>query len=128
MSKFKKIFLFFVILFTLFIRNSYSEVVNKIEVSGNDRVSKETIAVFGDISIGANYDSSDINLIIKKLYDSNFFSDISVQLENGLLSINVKENPIIDSIIFDGEKANKNKDAISLVLTLKGSVCFNVAS
>ena len=43
MSKFKKIFLFFVILFTLFIRNSYSEIVNKIEVSGNDRVSKEVI-------------------------------------------------------------------------------------
>ena len=63
----------FIIFFT---NNSFAEVVNKIEVNGNNRISKETIMVFGDIAIGKNYESSDVNLLIKKLYESDFFSNI----------------------------------------------------
>ena len=75
--------------------------------------------IFGDISIGKNYETSDVNLLIKKLYESNFFSNISVKLKNNKLSIVVKENPIIDSIIFDGEKAKKYKEKIRELLLLK---------
>ena len=47
--------------------------------------------VFGDVSIGKNYERSDVNLLIKKLYESNFFSNISVKLKNNKLSIVVKK-------------------------------------
>ena len=80
--------------------NSYSEVVNKIDVQGNERVSKETIIIFGDIAIGKNYEQPDVSLLIKKLYETSFFSNISVKLENNKLTIVVKENPIVNSIIF----------------------------
>jgi len=123
MLDFKKIL--FVICYLLFFsNNSFSEVVNKIEVKGNDRISLETIAVFGDISIGKNYESSDINLLIKKLYESNFFSNISIELQNNKLSIAVVENPLINLIIFEGEKADKNKDRIKQVLLLKEKNSF----
>ena len=71
------------------------------------------------MSYGKDYEASDVNLLIKKLYDSNFFSNISVKLENNLLSIVVEENPIINSIIFDGEKAKKYKKVIRELLTLR---------
>ena len=80
--------------------------------------------VFGDIAIGQNYEKSDVNLLIKKLYESNFFSNISVKLKNNKLSIVVKENPIIDSIIFDGEKAEKYKEKIKELLLLKEKSSF----
>ena len=54
-----------------------------------------TIKIFGDIVEGKDYDAAGVNLIIKKLYDSTFFSNISVTLENGLLKLTVTENPII---------------------------------
>ena len=38
------------------------------------------------------------------LQKTNFFSDISVELNNNVLSINVEENPIINAISFEGEK------------------------
>ena len=106
----------FIIFFT---NNSFAEVVNKIEVNGNNRISKETIMVFGDIAIGKNYESSDINLLIKKLYESDFFSNISIELKNNKLTIYVEENPIINTVILKGEKAEKYREKIKEALTLK---------
>ena len=65
MNKFMKLFIVYCIFLGFFITNAYSEIVNKVQVEGNDRISKETIVIFGDIKIGFNYESSDINLLIK---------------------------------------------------------------
>ena len=119
MPNLKKIFAVIFAYFIFFNVNSYSEIVNKVEVKGNVRISPETIMVFGDISIGKDYLAADVNSLIKKLYDSNFFSDISVELKNNKLIIVVKENPLIDSIIFEGEKAEKYKKKIKELLLLE---------
>ncbi len=124
MSSFKKIFVVIILYFIFFSANSYSEIVKKVEVKGNVRISLETIMIFGDVSIGKNYEGSDVNLLIKKLYESNFFSNISVKLKNNKLSIVVTENPLIDSIIFDGEKAEKNKEKIKELMILREKSAF----
>ena len=76
MKNFIKIFFVFNLFFLSFSFKSTAEVVKKIEVTGNDRVSKETIVVFGDIIIGKDYEISDVNTLIKKLYDTTLFSNI----------------------------------------------------
>ena len=67
MTNYKRIFIVFILFFLAFGIKSYAEVVNKVEVKGNQRITLETIAMFGDIVIGKDYESSDINLLIKKL-------------------------------------------------------------
>ena len=124
MNKTKKIFFASILLLLSLSVNSNSEIINKVAVNGNDRITLETIVIFGDIEIGENYEADGINLIIKKLFETNFFSNISAELNNGILEINVKENPIINSIVFKGEKASKYKDAISEALTLKEKGSF----
>ncbi len=119
MTRFKKIFSFILLFFLLTNVNSFAEVINKVEVKGNDRISQETIIVFGDISIGKDYSIPDINILIKKLYSTTFFSNISATIENNTLKIIVKENPIIKSIIFDGEKAKKYMEKITDLLSLR---------
>ena len=119
MTNYKKINVFIILLFLVFTPNSFSEVVKKVEVKGNQRISNETIVIFGDITLGKNYEASDVNQLIKKLYDTTFFSDILVEIKNNKLSITVKENPIVNSIIFDGEKANKFKDKIKELITVR---------
>ena len=121
---FKRIFISLALFFTLLNSNVYSEVVEKIKVTGNERISNETIVIFGDIVIGKNYGVEDVNSLIKKLYDTNFFSDISIEINNNILSITVKENPIVNLIIFDGEKADKHKDRIKEFLLLKENSPF----
>ena len=124
MKKIRNTIISFFIVFFSINSNSYSEVVNKVQVEGNSRITLETIKIFGDIVEGRDYDSSGINLIIKKLYDSTFFSNISVSLENGLLTLVVEENPIINTISFEGEKANKYKETISEMLTLREKTSY----
>ena len=115
----------FVILFSIFFNvNSYSEVVNKVDVQGNDRISSETIMIFGDIAIGKNYEESDISLLIKKLYETTFFSNISVELANNKLTISVEENPIVNSVIFKGEQAGKYKEKILEFLLVRENTSF----
>ena len=57
---------------------SYAEVVKELKIEGNNRISKETIIVFGDIQISEDYNNQKINDLIKKLYETNFFSYIEV--------------------------------------------------
>ncbi len=68
MNKTKKIFFASILLFLSLSVNSNSEIINKIAVNGNDRITLETIVIFGDIELGENYEADDINLIIKKTF------------------------------------------------------------
>ncbi|MBA1337432.1 MAG: outer membrane protein insertion porin family [Pelagibacterales bacterium] len=116
---FKKIYFLFFLSFLLITTQASTEVVNKIKSKGNSRVSLETIVIFGDVILGKDYDSQEINLLIKKLYETNFFENISVELENNTLTITVQENPTINTIIFKGENAKKYKENIKSLLLLK---------
>ena len=107
----------FIILFIFTSANSAE--ITKLEVNGNDRVSKETIKVYGDIKIPKNYDSNDINLIIKNLYETGFFENINIKLQNNTLIVNVKEYKVINEIIISGEKTKKYKEAMLELISSK---------
>ena len=124
MRCFRKIFASILLFLIFFNLNAFAEVVKKIEVTGNDRVSKETIVVFGDIIIGKDYEISDVNTLIKKLYDTTLFSNISVNIKNNVLSIVVKENPMINKVNLEGEKAKKFKEKILEMLSLRANASF----
>jgi len=96
------------ILFIFFLSfKTHAEVVNDIKILNNDRISKEAILVFSNIEIGKNYSQNDLNEIIKDLYSTNFFSNISLEVNNGILTIDVVENKIIQKITVNGIKRNE---------------------
>jgi len=93
----KYIFQIFTILFFL-ISSLKSEEFNNILISGNERISDESILVFSDISNDKFLDEDSINDVLKKLYQTGFFKEIVVKVENKNLIISVIENPIIQSV------------------------------
>ena len=104
---------FFIIIYLLLLTNPISaEIIKKIDISGNERVSDETVKVYGDISLNQNVDNLKINEIIKNLYSTNFFENIEVTVSNSTLFIKLVEYPVINEIIIIGETANKYKEAI----------------
>ena len=113
---------FFLSIFMISI--SYAEVIKDVKVSGNVRISKETISVFGDIKLKENYDAKKINALTKRLYDTNFFSYIEVNLVNGVLQITVKENPIIQSLVFNGIKTQAFRESILEIIDLREKTSF----
>ena len=96
-----------------------AEKINKIIISGNERISDETLIVYGDIKKNKDYTQNDIDTIIKNLYDTKFFSNISINFSGGILKINVIENPIINSITLQGEPTKKFSKALRNFMTLK---------
>ena len=106
----KKIFFILSILF--YSSNLAAEIINKIVIQGNERISNETIKVYGDIKENDNVDEFKINQILKDLYSTNFFEDVKVEINGQTLIIRLNEYPTINEIIITGEKASKFKDAI----------------
>jgi len=104
--------------------NLSAEVLKKLEVKGNDRISSETVKVYGDITIGKDYSASQINEVLKNLYDTDFFEDIKITLNNGVLNILVKEYPIVNAVDLEGEKSSTVKKKILEKLNLKASESF----
>ncbi len=124
-SKFVKFFLYFVFSLLILTNVSFSEIINSIEVNGNDRVSNDTIVMFSDVREGDTINPEKIDNILKNIYDSDFFDDVSIKFENNKLIINVKELPIIQNISYQGVKANRIKDKIFKNLALKPRSSYN---
>ena len=104
--------LFLSIIFTLFFSISYAEMVKDLKISGNKRVSNETIKLYGDIEINKNYTEKDIDEVLKNLYETDFFEDVKIKILNNVLRVELKEYPIINQLIIIGEKSNRYKEQI----------------
>src|SRR6056300_1525130 len=115
------------ILFNLLFFNhvALSEVITDVSISGNKRISKETIIVLGKIDLNSDYDNEKLNLIIKDLFDTGFFDDVSLDINNGKLNISVVENPIIEEITITGIKEKNFIDLILEKITLKTRKSFS---
>ena len=113
-------FLFFLIFTSL-----SAEIVNKVEITGNQRVSNETIKMFADISNGDDFDSNDFNETLKNLYDSNFFNSIELKIEKNTLKIFVEEFPIIQNVSIEGIEKKKIKEELLENITFKPRTSYN---
>ena len=81
-----------IIICLVFFTNVLSaETIKKIDITGNERVSDETVKVYGDITINQKIDNFKINEIIKNLYSTNFFEDINISFSNETLFIKLVE-------------------------------------
>ena len=125
MSKIKIFLLSFLLNFLVFSSFSFSEIIKKIEITGNNRISDETILMFSKVDIGQSVKNDKINQILKDLYNSNFFNNVSVKIEKNTLFIKIDEAPLIKDIKITGVKAEKFKKAIRDSLILKPRRSFN---
>ena len=119
--------IFFFILFYLSFVTTYanSEIVSKIEVKGNERISEETIIMFSSVSLNDDLEEETLNYILKNLYDTNFFKNISIKFEKNVLEILVTENPLIENIEYKGLKSEKLKSNLIKNLNLKSRSSYS---
>ncbi|WP_440927626.1 outer membrane protein assembly factor BamA [Candidatus Pelagibacter sp.] len=105
----------------------HAEIVNQIEVNGNDRVSNESILMFSKIQIGDDLNQIKINNALKNIYESNFFSDVKIKLKANKLSIFVVENPVIENIEYQGIKSKTLIENLTKNLKLKSRSSYDVS-
>ena len=88
-----------IIILLFFTANVLAESFSKYNVTGNQRVSKETIINFSKLKKNVEISENDLNKALKNIYGSNFFEEVSIVISDNTLNINVKEYPIIQEII-----------------------------
>ena len=67
-----------------------AKTINSFIVDGNVRISEESIKVFSGFNDGDDINQNELNIILKNLYETNFFKDVSVQIDNDSLIVTVK--------------------------------------
>ena len=114
-----------IILIQIFSANAYADVVKQIDISGNDRVSDSTIIDIIDFKKSKNYSNIDLNNFQKKLYETNFFSNVKLILNDNVLKIAVTENPLIEFFIVQGAINKSREDLIYEKISLGQNKIFS---
>ena len=81
--------------------------------------------LFGGIKLNNEIDATQLNKIIKNLYETNFFENVEIKISNNSLEIIVVENPIIQSIEIRGIKNKSLEKALLEKINLKKGSSFN---
>ncbi len=79
-----------------------ADVVSRIDVTGNQRMDAESVRILAGVKTGINVNDEHINQIAKQLQESGYFSHVSVQMNGGVIKINVTESPIVNIVTVEG--------------------------
>ena len=92
--------------------------VNRIVVRGNQRIDQTTVLSYLPIQPGDIVDPVTFDVAVRTLYRTNLFANVQLGLQpNGDLVIEVVENPIVNQVTFEGNKAlteKKLRDEVSI--------------
>ena len=120
----KNLIKFSTILFFL-ASNVFAETFTEFKITGNQRVSSQTIINFSKLKVGDDLKKSDLNKALKNIYKSNFFEDVSLSILESVLNIKVVELPIVQDVEFKGIKAKKHLELLKEQISLKSKSSFN---
>jgi outer membrane protein insertion porin family len=83
--------------------------IRSIGVRGNQRLEPETIRSYANLTPGQTYTAETLDQALKDLYATQLFADVTITgAETGDLVITVRENPVINRIILEGNKRLKD--------------------
>jgi len=84
-------------------------VIRSIIVHGNQRLEPETIRAYANLTPGQTYTTSTLDQALKDLYATQLFADVTISgADTGDIVIAVRENPVINRIILEGNKRLKD--------------------
>ena len=116
---------YFIIFLFFFNFNAFSETKNNIFISGNKRISQESIKNTFYSVVKKKYSAGELNEIQKKIFETNFFEKVDVSLKDNNLYITVIENPIINFFIISGITNSQREKLIYDEISLKQNNIFS---
>ena len=85
-------------------------VIRAIEVTGTSRTEPETVKSHLTFKEGQRYEARNADDSVKALYATGLYSDVRIKLEGGIVKIAVDENPLVNRVVFEGNKEVKSED------------------
>ncbi len=84
------------------------ETIRSITVTGNQRLEAETVISYMPLRVGEPYSAARGDEALRALYATELFADAQIRNNNGAITIEVRENPVINRIILEGNKRLKD--------------------
>lgn len=84
-----------------------AEAVRQIAVAGAQRLEPNTILSYIRLRPGDPWNQAAGDQVLKELYATELFSNVSVAYDAGTVTINVTENPVVNRILLEGNKRIK---------------------
>ncbi|MDF2495534.1 MAG: bamA [Sphingomonas sp.] len=98
--------------------------IRSLRVEGSQRIEPDTALSYTKLRVGQTYTNESLDQAIKDLYASDLFADVTVAgAETGDIILRVRENPIINRVILEGNKRLKD-DKITKEIKLKPRQVF----
>ena len=86
-----------------------SGVIRSIAVKGAERLEPETVRSYANLVPGQTYTTETLDAALKDLYATELFADVVIGgADTGNLVITVRENPVINRIVLEGNKRLKS--------------------
>ena len=83
--------------------------IRSISVRGNQRLEPDTIRAYANLQPGQTYTAQTLDQSLKDLYATQLFADVTITgADSGDLVISVRENPVINRIVLEGNKRLKD--------------------
>jgi outer membrane protein insertion porin family len=98
-----------------FVPPAQAAVVSSISVQGNQRVDKETVIGYLNITPGKSFSGADIDEAVKRLFGTGLFSDVRINQVGSTLVVQVEEYSIVNQVLFQGNKKLKDKELAQAV-------------
>ena len=111
---------------TVALAQAQTQVAQRIVVRGNERIEQATVLSYLPIQPGDTVDSQTLDLALKALYRTDLFADVKISAVGGEVVVEVVENPIINRVIFEGNKGLK-EDKLRDEVTLRPRSIFTRA-
>jgi outer membrane protein insertion porin family len=86
-----------------------ADTIKRIDVVGSQRLEPDTIRTYIKLRIGQPYTQAAADQALKDLFATELFSDVQIRNDGGNVTIEIKENPVINRIILEGNKRLKNE-------------------
>ena len=80
-----------------------------IAVSGSQRIEPDTVRSYVQLRAGGSYNKASLDQALRDLFATELFADVQIRDNKGALTIEVKENPVVNRILFEGNKRLKEE-------------------
>jgi outer membrane protein insertion porin family len=82
--------------------------IKSLRVEGSQRIEPDTVLSYTKLRVGQEYTNESLDQALRDLLASDFFADVSIAgVESGDIIIRIRENPVINRVILEGNKRLK---------------------
>ncbi|WP_256869170.1 outer membrane protein assembly factor BamA [Sphingobium lactosutens] len=81
--------------------------ISAVTVTGTQRLEPDTVLSYTKLRVGQPYSQEILDQALRDLYETELFADVQIRNDNGALTVEVKENPVINRIVLEGNKRLK---------------------